>query len=156
MPNTKLYLVRHAKAGDRHNWERDDSLRPLTPAGREQAERLADSFARLPPNRLLSSPFVRCVDTLQPTADRSGVPVEPTEALAEGASFEGVLDLLASVPLATVLCSHGDVIPATLSALERRGTVIRTTPDWRKASTWVLTRQPDGTISEARAWPPPA
>ena len=151
----KLYFVRHAKAGDRRRWVGDDSARPLNEPGQQQAVRLADTFAQLPPARLLSSPYQRCIDTLQPTAERSGVPIEPTAALAEGADFEGVLELLASVPNGSVLCSHGDVIPATLSALERRGTVIRTTPDWRKAATWVLTREADGTVSEASAWPPP-
>jgi phosphohistidine phosphatase SixA len=157
MPDpTKIYLVRHAKAGKREDWEGDDALRPLSPAGRRQAELLADTFARLPPGRLLSSPYVRCVETLEPTADRVGAHVEHVAALAEGGAYEDVLDLIADAPANSVLCSHGDVIPAVMSALERRGVAIRTAPEWRKASTWVLEREPDGRISAAAAWPPPA
>lgn len=150
----KVFLVRHAKAGDRDRWEGDDRQRPLTSAGREQAERLADTFARLPPGRLLASPYVRCVETLQPTADRVGAHIELIDALAEGHPWEAVLDLVTGVPDNTVLCTHGDIIPAVITALERRGTEIRTTPDWRKAATWVLERD-DGRVTAASAWPPP-
>jgi 8-oxo-dGTP diphosphatase len=96
------------------------------------------------------------VETLEPTADRVGAHVEHVAALAEGGAYEDVLDLIADAPANSVLCSHGDVIPAVMSALERRGVAIRTAPEWRKASTWVLEREPDGRISAAAAWPPPA
>jgi hypothetical protein len=66
-----------------------------------------------------------------------------------------VLDLLATVPDSTALCSHGDVIPETLDALVRRGCEITSIPDWRKASVWVLERGSDGEIVSAEAWPPP-
>jgi broad specificity phosphatase PhoE len=153
---TKIYLVRHAKAGKREDWHGDDALRPLSPAGRKQADLLADTFARRAPGRLVSSPYVRCVQTLEPTAERIGARVEHEPALAEGGPFEDVLDLIAEAPANSVLCSHGDVIPAVIAALERRGTAIRSAPDWRKASTWVLERRPDGRIAAADVWPPPA
>lgn len=152
----RVYLVRHAKAGRRASWSGDDALRPLTKAGRKQAEALADTFAELPPARLLSSPYLRCMETLQPTADRSGVKLEPSELLAEGADFEPLLELLTTLPANSVLCSHGDLIPATIAALERRGTQITTPPDWRKAAVWTLTRAAGSTIVRAAASPPPA
>jgi 8-oxo-dGTP diphosphatase len=155
-PTDKIYLVRHAKAGKREEWKGDDALRPLSPAGRRQAALLADTFAPLPPGRLLSSPYVRCVETLEPTADRVGTQVERVPALAEGRSYEDVLELIAGAPANSVLCSHGDVIPAVMAALERRGATIRTPPDWRKGSTWVLQREPGGDITSAECWPPPA
>ena len=66
-----------------------------------------------------------------------------------------MLEMLAEVPDAAVMCSHGDMIPATISALERRGMEIRTPPDWRKASVWVLRRNKHGKIVHATVWPPP-
>lgn len=153
---TKIYLVRHAKAGKREDWQGDDARRPLSRAGRKQADLLADTFAALPPGQLLSSPYVRCVETLQPTADKVGVQVEHVAALAEGGRFEDVLELIASAAANSVLCSHGDVIPAVITALERRGAAIHSAPEWRKASTWVLERETDGTITAAEAWPPPS
>jgi hypothetical protein len=47
------------------------------------------------------------------------------------------------------------VIPAAISALERRGTEIRTPPDWRKGSVWVLRRNKNLDIVHATVWPPP-
>ena len=69
-------------------------------------------------------------------------------------AFEGVLDLIAEVANGAVLCSHGDVIPATVQALVRRGMQLKTEPDWRKASVWILRRKDDRVVS-ATVWPPP-
>jgi hypothetical protein len=66
-----------------------------------------------------------------------------------------MLEMLTEVPDGAVMCSHGDLIPATISALERRGTAIRTPPDWRKASVWILRRNKHGGIVHATVWPPP-
>lgn len=150
-----LYLVRHAKAGERRLWDGDDVERPLSKKGWKQAEALAKRFAKLEPTLLRSSPYVRCVQTLEPLGQRVGLRVEIEERLREEEPFEPVLDLLAATPPGTVMCSHGDVIPATLLALERRGTEIRSPADWRKASVWVLKRNKRGEVVHATVWPPP-
>jgi 8-oxo-dGTP diphosphatase len=151
----RLYLVRHAKAGERRLWEGDDTERPLSTKGWKQAELLAKRLAGLDVSTLHSSPYVRCVQTLEPLAARlkRSVAIEPR--LAEERPFEPVLDLLAELPAGAVLSSHGDIIPATMAALERRGTRISTQPDWRKASVWVLKRNTRGEIVDATVWPPP-
>jgi 8-oxo-dGTP diphosphatase len=151
-----LYFVRHAKAGERREWTDDDTLRPLSKAGWRQAELLAKRLVKVPAKHLLSSEYVRCIQTLEPTAKRLGLLIQVDERLTEGAPFEPMLELLAQAPGDTVLCSHGDLIPDTLCALQRRGTEIRTQPDWRKASTWVLKRNKHGVIVHATVWPPPA
>jgi 8-oxo-dGTP diphosphatase len=136
-----LYLVRHAKAGSRSKWVGPDALRPLTKAGREQADRFAAELAEEPVARILSSPYVRCVQTVEPLARKRGVDVESVGALAEAGPFEPVLGLLAGLPDHSVLCSHGDLIPDTLNALIRRGMVVDGEPDFRKGSWWVLHRE---------------
>jgi hypothetical protein len=75
--------------------------------------------------------------------------------LAEGRGTAAVLELIRSSPDGTALCSHCDVIPDTIAALERRGCKIVSAPDWRKASVWVLERDADGAVTAAAAWPPP-
>ena len=65
-----LYLVRHAKAGQRDRWDGPDHLRPLTRAGRAQAQALAAWLANEPISRLLSSPYVRCIQTLEPLSQK--------------------------------------------------------------------------------------
>ena len=154
-----LYLVRHAKAGSRHDFKGNDRLRPLSNNGRLQAQALA---ARLTPalveaevTTLYSSPYLRCMQTLRPLAKAIGATVEPDDRLGEGRSFDAVLAMLASVPDGTALCSHGDVIPETISALERRGCEFTSAADWRKASVWVLERDDCGAIVTAECWPPP-
>lgn len=148
------YLVRHAKAGSRSRWDGDDRLRPLSDAGRRQAERLVATFAPIAPPRLLSSPYLRCVETIEPLARAIGQTVEATELLAEASAFEPVLELLATLPDRSVLCSHGDVIPETIEALARRGARPIGEPDWRKASVWVVTLEGDR-FEQLEAWPPP-
>ena len=83
---------------------------------------------------LISSPYVRCVETLEPTAQLIGATVAIDECLAEGSSTSTVLELIRSLPDGTALCSHGDVIPDTIAALERRGCKFTSPPDWRKAT----------------------
>lgn len=150
-----LYLVRHAKAGSRVDWRGDDRLRPLSGKGRTQAKLLADRLATLATGTLVSSPYLRCVETLQPLAERLDGAVATDERLAEDTGFEGALEVLREVPDGAVLCSHGDVIPETMSALQRRGCRIVGEPDWRKASVWVLDRAADGSVTSAVVWPPP-
>lgn len=150
-----LYLVRHAKAGSRSDWVGDDRLRPLSPAGRRQADALARRLAPLTTGRLVSSPYLRCIETLEPLAAALDSAVAADERLAEDTGHAGALALLAELPDGSVLCSHGDVIPDTIAALERRGCRFHTPADWRKASVWALTRGDDGTITDAEAWAPP-
>jgi 8-oxo-dGTP diphosphatase len=153
-----LYLVRHAKAGTRRDWFGDDRLRPLTKSGVAQAEAIADRLELLPPSRLISSPYRRCVQTLEPLAARIGLPIETDLVWSEGAEFESALQKLTRLEDRTVMSSHGDVIPELISALERRGMAIKGEPSWRKGAVWVLNREVDGRedgFSSAEAWPPP-
>jgi 8-oxo-dGTP diphosphatase len=150
-----LYLVRHAKAGERSRWTDDDRLRPLSNAGWEQSRLLAERLVEHAPSVLLSSPYLRCIQTLEPLGELTGLPVTVEQRLCEDEPFEPVLDLLTEVPDGAVLCSHGDVIPATIGALVRRGMDVLSEPDWRKASVWVVKRSKKGRLSKARSWPPP-
>ena len=146
--------LRHAHAGDRSGWHLDDRERPLSRRGEAQADAIADRLAPLAAGLLLSSPYLRCVQTLQPLAARLGHDVETDERLAEDTGFTGAIDLLHSAPDGSVLCSHGDVIPDTIRALERRGCELVGPASWSKASTWLLTRTDHGIVGAA-CWPPP-
>ncbi len=152
-----IYLVRHAKAGSRSNWTGDDVERPLSSNGWHQARLLGAKLSkRGAPSVLLSSPYVRCMQTLEPLAERWDLAVLEEARLEEGAAFEPVLDLLAAVPDGAVLCSHGDVIPETMTALQRRGCEILTVADWRKATVWRIERSAEGECVSAKVTPPPA
>jgi 8-oxo-dGTP diphosphatase len=150
-----IYLVRHAKAGERRVWEGDDEQRPLSKDGWKQSEAIAKRLAAKGATSLYSSPYVRCMQTLEPLAKRLGVAVEADRRLFEGAPFEPVLDMLGEVETGAVLCSHGDIIPDVIQALARRGMEVQTKADWRKGSIWVLKRKGDR-ITKGRVWPPPS
>ena len=149
-----LYLVRHAKAGSRSDHDGPDDQRPLTRNGRAQAEAIAERLADAPVLRVLSSPYLRCVQTVAPLAAAHGLTVETADALAEGRPFEPVLAMIAALADHTVLCTHGDVLPDVLDALVRRGARVDGPGDMRKGVTWVLTRE-SGRVTRAHALPPP-
>jgi 8-oxo-(d)GTP phosphatase len=147
-----VYLVRHAKAGNRKKWEGPDDLRPLSKKGRKQAESLADLLGGRGVSRVLSSPSVRCVETVQPLADRLELKVEETDALAEGATAEDVVSLAREVAqdAVTVLCTHGDVIPTLLDTLVRTdGLALPGDYPCAKGSTWRLRADGSGRFVDA-------
>ncbi len=152
--NVPIFLVRHAKAGSRSDWHDDDLVRPLSKKGWAQSRALASRLSAHSPVALWSSPYVRCRQTLEPLAETLSLDILEHDALIEGARFEHTLELLGEVANLTVLCSHGDVIPATIDALVRRGMDVQGEPDWRKASTFVLHRV-SGQFITAECWPPP-
>ena len=135
-----LLLVRHASALRRHDWSSPDFRRPLTPKGYAQAAALADQLAGYDVRRILSSPYVRCVETVEPLAARLGLPVEPVDALAEGAgaSFLRLVDEVETADGAAVLCSHGDVLPILLEALAPAAALSDPSRPCDKGSTWVV------------------
>jgi 8-oxo-dGTP diphosphatase len=151
-----VHLVRHAKAGSRKDWHGDDLLRPLSKNGRAQARAIADALAPRDVTALVSSPFVRCRQTLEPLGEQVGLPVVDDERLGEGNPFEKVLVLLEEVPDGAVLCTHGDIVPDAIAALQRRGCDVRGTPDWRKGTVWLLERDGAGAFTSASVWPPPS
>lgn len=150
-----IFLVRHAKAGKRSQWDREDALRPLDDAGKRQAAALADRLSEYVPVALVSSPAVRCRETLEPLAERCGLVVVSEPKLYEELPYEIALDYVMGVADRTVLCSHGDVIPAIIDALVRRGMHVEGMRDSRKASVWVLDRDGD-TFTRGHVWAPPS
>lgn len=119
-----LFLVRHAHAGSRSDWDGPDADRPLSDKGHHQVEAITAFLADAPVKRLLSSRAVRCQQTIAPAARTRGLEVEVHPALTEGARARDTTTLLwelASDGVAAVLSSHGDVIPAAIEALRHDG-----------------------------------
>jgi 8-oxo-dGTP diphosphatase len=143
------YIVRHAKAGDRAEWEGDDRLRPLTKAGRRQAQELAEGLKNDSIDKILSSPYVRCVQTVEPLAAARTLPVEPRKDLEEGAGGDGVIRLIERFKARNiVVCTHGDVVEELLEWLMIEGLVSRSGAYLEMGSTWVL-EESDGRITRA-------
>lgn len=77
MPAAKLILVRHCASTAQH------PEAPLTEAGAEAAEALAEQLARLEPDAVYSSPYARAVATVAPFAIRTGLPIHTDDRLRE-------------------------------------------------------------------------
>jgi 8-oxo-dGTP diphosphatase len=141
-----LHLVRHGDAGTG-----PDEERPLTDSGRRQADRLAEHLAAWSVTRVLSSRYLRCVETVTPVALRLGLRVEPHRALAEEADVDDTWALLESLTgEEVVLCSHGNIISPILDRVLRSGADI-VADEWacRKGSVWRL--EADGARPFGRA-----
>ena len=150
-------VVRHAQALARSEWEGDDVDRNLSRRGMKQSRQLVDRLLELKPTRIISSPYLRCLDTVRPLASAAGLEVESDDRLAEGYGRAAV-DLVRSLSASgedAVLCSHGDVIPEILATLANEDRVdLGPAPRVEKASVWVL-RGEGGRFSSATYLKPP-
>jgi 8-oxo-dGTP diphosphatase len=155
MSGTFIHVIRHADAGDRERWAGPDEARPLSSVGRRQAERLVDVLADEPFVQLVSSPFLRCVRTLEPLAEARGLSIDLRDELAEGQPWEylekAILEAEAAGP--TAICVHGDVFRELMGDLFERGIVRRVDRSFDKGATWVLEVR-DGAVVSARHQPP--
>jgi 8-oxo-dGTP diphosphatase len=150
-------LVRHAKAADRSLWTQPDGLRPLTGAGRTQAGGLAKRLSEMAIAKLVSSPLVRCVETLAPLAELRDLAVETDGRLGEGADPAVALRFLADLTTHgnIVACTHGDVMMLGIERLLDDGVRLRGNKvDYKKGSAWRLTVS-DGVYTSARYVAPP-
>jgi 8-oxo-dGTP diphosphatase len=134
-----VYLVRHAHAGSKKHWQGPDQARPLSAQGHKEALGLIERLGDRPLGRLLSSPAERCLQTVEPLADRLGHPVETSEALDVHGTGPEVLELLISPALSdAVLCTHGEVIGRVFDELLAAGIELTDPLRWPKGSTWLL------------------
>jgi 8-oxo-(d)GTP phosphatase len=118
-----LLVVRHASAGDRDDWKGPDADRPLDERGRRQAEQLVNQLAPFTIGRIVSSPFARCVDTVQPLARARGLEVETGDDLAEGADPERVRRLLLELDDEAVVCMHRPELEPLFGKVKKGTTV---------------------------------
>jgi 8-oxo-dGTP diphosphatase len=134
-----LLVVRHAQAGRRGAYQGDDRSRPLTARGQARAAALVPLLSAYRPQRVLSSPFVRCCETVQPIAEALGLGVESVDELGEGHGADGVRLMRTMAGESAVLCTHGDVSTAILEALTPElSPTARTKLRLQKGEFWVV------------------
>jgi phosphohistidine phosphatase len=95
----QVWLVRHAIAADRQEFEGADAERPLTDKGRKRFRSFAKWLAgeTAPPLAIVTSPLVRAVETADILRRELGLKkkvLAAAEALAAGAEPRAILDLL--------------------------------------------------------------
>ncbi|HEX7133831.1 MAG TPA: phosphoglycerate mutase family protein [Iamia sp.] len=147
-----LYLVRHANAGSRSDWDGPDADRPLSEKGWRQVEAITAHLIDAPVKRVLSSVAMRCQQTVAPMARTRGLDIEIHPALTEGATAAQTTTLLWELAQEgddVVLSSHGDVIPAAIEALRHDGVAVGDRHGLPKGTLYVLDVGPDGTLTGA-------
>jgi len=154
MDAVQMLLVRHGHAGTKEGWAGDDRLRPLDARGKRQAERLVPIIVPMNPTRLVSSPYTRCLQTMEPIAAKTGLGVEEDVALTPNAARQAV-DRVRALAISepsgpVVLCTHGEVIGDVLAALESEdGVRLSRRPPGLKGCVWVLDFR-KGKVASAR------
>jgi len=158
LPETSpLVILRHSKAMKRSDFAgANDSLRPLSGKGRRQSKILVDALDSYGIEHLISSPSVRCLETLQRYAKYLDTKIQVIDSLSESGheakpheTAAQVLDLLLD-PAPTVVCSHRPVMSTITDALASRGI---DHPLWNHklspAAFFVIHRQfnPDGSVT---------
>ena len=139
-----VLLLRHGSAGVRETWDGDDDERPLDETGSAQAQAAAQVLTVYGVQRVLAAPLLRCLQTVQPLADRLGAEVEPAKAAREDENGGGAVPLtqllrdLAGSGRRAVVCTQGGAIPEAVRALSGVSDVRA-----RKGSLWVLSLDGD-------------
>lgn len=141
-----LLIVRHARARKRSAWKGGESTRPLTEVGEAQARRLVPLLAAYGVNRVLSSPWRRCADTVAPYAQAIGVDLEMHPEITEDAHREKprrareLVRTEARVRAPGVaICTHRPVLPTLMEeiAVNTPNRIMKQVPEsdpWLKTS----------------------
>jgi 8-oxo-dGTP diphosphatase len=149
-----MMLVRHGHAGTKEGWADDDRLRPLDGRGRRQAKHLVGIIEPMQPTRLISSPYLRCLQTMEPVAAKTGLVIEEDHSLEPnvGSRALELIRALSSTDLSgrIVLCTHGEVIGDVLAVIAREDDVhLSRRPPGLKGCVWVLDAD-KGKVATAR------
>lgn len=121
-----LILLRHAKATPRTEWDGEEAKRPLLPEGKEQAKRLVQVLKSYGPKRLVTSPWARCKQTVEPYAkacDKTLIArsqlTELSNTLSPRKTTKAVEDLFDRQNSA-LLCSHRPALPTITQTLANK------------------------------------
>ena len=140
----RIIVVRHGQAVPKKGWTGPDDERPLLGRGRRQAARLRKVIGRQQPTRVLSSPALRCLQTVQPLAERYSLTVETAEPLSTLAPDEAAglcHELVRSEPpdAVVVLCTHREVLNVLLPRISKDfGYKFRYRLPGAKGGAWIL------------------
>jgi phosphohistidine phosphatase SixA len=132
-----LSVVRHAEAGDRERFVGDDSLRPLSRQGRRQANALGKRLGEGTLD-LITSPYLRCVETISPASSRLRRAMMLASWLVEGEPADEALYQLVELTGeigGLVACTHQDLMVGMFDVAIAAGAVASSEPIFEKAAT---------------------
>jgi 8-oxo-(d)GTP phosphatase len=120
-----VLVIRHASAGDSAAWEGDDRLRPLDARGLAQTSRLVELLEGNAISLILSSPALRCLQTVEPLARSRGLEIEVREELAEERQqSDGAQLVLALRREDAAVSVHGGLSEVAFDVSQKKGEVL--------------------------------
>ncbi len=154
-----LIVVRHAIAKSKHAWTGPDQDRPLTTNGLRHAKAISAHLTRYRIDRVISSPSLRCIQTVAPLGSGRHLHLELTEALAPDGGHTALpfVDHLIRGQhgsAAVVLCTHREVLVEVLPALASRfGVTLGHRLPGAKGGCWTLLFRKQNLVS-VKYWRP--
>lgn len=118
-----IIIARHTKAKPRANWSAAEDERPLAGTGKRQALALARLLTAWEPSRVLSSPWLRCVQTVAPYVNEYSLTVKEKKSLSEAGAErhpKRTVKTIASLfekGTPALVCTHRPVLPVVLDAV---------------------------------------
>ncbi|HEU4849819.1 MAG TPA: NUDIX domain-containing protein [Terrimesophilobacter sp.] len=134
-----VIALRHGKAVPPGSWDGPDATRPLLHRGNDQAASVAPAIAAYRPERLVSSPAARCLATIEPLAELTGLPVKQVADISQDAyenddaKVRSLLRRRLAKRRTVVFCSHGPVLPEIVAAVAKE-TSTELDPELRRAA----------------------
>ena len=160
-PTSVVVLLRHASAGERKLWSSDDRERPLDAYGEEQSRVLNSLLVALGVDRVVSSPTVRCVQTVASFGAGRRQAVETFPAISEDDydpdGAEALLSQLLVDPGSSVMCTHGPVLGDLIDRLcTRLGRPPTGAARVSKGGAWLIHTDRRGGVVELERMPAPS
>ena len=104
---------------------------------------------------ILTSPYVRCEQSVVGLGRALDLPVEVEKPLTEEQPVEDTIELLTELEgTSAVLCTHGDIVSGVIGILAAEGVELDGDPEWKKGSVWELDLR-KGRVRTGRYIPPP-
>lgn len=115
-----VIVLRHSQARVRTAWKRNDLDRPLTKPGEAQSAKLAPLLWAYGASRVVTSPAVRCTQTVEPYAASVKALLEVDDRLSEETKPKLVsrsIETILERKRPTVVCTHRPTLPWVFATL---------------------------------------
>lgn len=120
-----LVILRHATATPRASWAGEEAKRPLLPEGKKQSKRLITLLDAYGPKRLVTSPWARCQQTVEPYSKKTKRTLIERSQLTELSNERGprktknVIEDTFGQTKNALICSHRPALPTIIEAFAK-------------------------------------
>lgn len=142
--DSRIILVRHAKAYEPQEWDKADASRPLVAKGKEQARMLVHELAGYHPNSLYTASPKRCQETARPLKkylnyDCPVLPIlDDANWIKEPEKTQEFLATLSTTPGVHIIIAQHQMITEAIAWFSFNGKLPLYDIHAKKASAWVL------------------